>query len=167
MRQRLFDVELLLDYPIEWRKKTYKYLRTVANKRIARLKKEGLYEESIAYKYGIERFGVDYTEKDYLKLLNFINKKTSTVRGVREKKKSMEKLGEKFGLRRGRGWLLERFLASYEYKLLQAKYPSEDVIEAFVALADIHDTYDVIMRYIEDYMTAGMKSKRKKGKKIL
>lgn len=167
MAQRLYDVELLLKYPKEWRKKVYKQLRTVANKRLARLKESGLYEESIAYKYGIDRFGTEYSEKDYLKLLNFINRKTSTVSGVRKKKKDMDKLGERFGLGQGKGWLLERFLHSNEYKMLNFKYPSEDVIEAFAFLASMYDSYETIMRYIEDYITMGKASRKKKGKRII
>lgn len=167
MAKRMYDVELLMDYPIEWRKQVYKQLRTVANKRIKRLKESGLYEESIAYKYGVESFGTKYDESSYMKLLNFINKKTSTVGGVRDYRKKMDKLGESFGLPKGKGKLLERFLHSNEYKLLQYKYPSEDIIEAFSMLADTYSKYETILRHLEDYSASTRFKRRKKGKRVL
>lgn len=167
MRQRFYDVEFLLNLGREQKKQVYKSLRLVANKRIARLKAAGLYEQSIAFKYGIERFTVEYSDHNYLKLLNFINKKTSTVYGVRRKNKWFENLATKFGMKRDKSYLLERFLRSYEYKLLQYKYPSEDVIETFVLLADTYDNYDTIMRYIEDYIINQQYVGKKSGRRIL
>lgn len=167
MKQKFYDVDLLLNLDKEQKKQVYKSLRSVANKRIARLKAAGLYEQSIAYKYGIERFGADYNEHNYLKLLNFINKKTSTVYGVRKKNKWFDNLASKFGMKKDKSYMLERFLRSYEYKLLQYKYPSEDVIDTFVHLADIYEDYSTVMRYIEDYITGQKITKEKKGKRIL
>lgn len=167
MRQRFYDVEFLLNLGREQKKQVYKSLRLVANKRIARLKAAGLYEQSIAFKYGIERFTVEYSDHNYLKLLNFINKKTSTVYGVRREKAWFTNLCVKFGMRKDRSYLLDRFLRSYEYKLLQYKYPSENVIETFVLLADTHDDYDTIMRYIEDYISNQQITGKKSGRRIL
>lgn len=167
MRQRFYDVEFLLNLNKEQKKQIYKSLRLVANKRISRLEAAGLYEQSIAFKYGIERFTAEYSDHNYLKLLNFINKKTSTVYGVRRKNKWFEDLATKFGMKKDKSYLLERFLRSYEYKLLQYKYPSEDVIEAFTFLADTYDDYETIMRYIEDYISNQQFTRKKRGRRIL
>lgn len=167
MKQRFYDVEFLLNLGEEQKKQIYKNLRLVANKRISRLKAAGLYEQSIAFKYGIERFTTEYSNYNYLKLLNFINKKTSTVYGVRRKNKWFEDLANKFGMKKNKSYLLERFLRSYEYKLLQYKYPSEDVIEAFTFLADTYDDYETIMRYIEDYISNQQFTRKKRGSRIL
>lgn len=167
MKQRFYDVEILLNLDKEQKKQIYKNLRLVANKRISRLKAAGLYEQSIAFKYGIERFTTEYSNHNYLKLLNFINKKTSTVYGVRRKNKWFEDLANKFGMKKNKSYLLERFLRSYEYKLLQYKYPSEDVIEAFTFLADTYDDYENIMRYIEDYVSKQQFARKKRGRRIL
>lgn len=167
MQQRFYDVEFLLKLDEEHKKQIYKQLRSVANKRISRLKAAGLYEQSIAFKYGIERFSAEYSNHNYLKLLTFINKKTSTVYGVRRKNKWFEDIANKFGMKKDKAYLLERFLHSYEYKLLVYKYPSEDVIEAFTFLANIYDSYETIMRHIEDYISNQHFTRKKKGIRIL
>lgn len=136
------------------RKKIYKELLPIANRRIDRINELDMRKQSMLKtlnKHGY--FGKNYTKENYNKLVRFMAAQTSTIQGInratRNRTAALRKLGVSDELLHNDDFFT--FLHSQEYKSLKMRNPSSEIIEEYELLFEQGKTVEEIESEFRSY----------------